>query len=71
METLQTLNRTKNFLSQLQCPKAHELVQELDSIIENFINNCPKHNQACPCGDRCGVDCCKEGCECEKKGLSE
>lgn len=71
METLQTLNKTKNFLSQLKCPKAQELEKEINSLIEKFIEKCPKYNKDCPCGDRCGIDCCRESCECERKGQAE
>ena len=66
METLQTLNKTKNFLQQLKCPKAKELSQDIQTVIEKFIQHCPKHNNACPCGDQCGVTCCTTGCECER-----
>lgn len=71
---METLSKTKQFLEALQCPKAKELSLEIQSLIDLFVKHCPKaqcQNKECPCGDKCGVECCVSGCECEKKSDAE
>lgn len=73
-QIVEVLKKSQEFLKLLKCPRSKEIANEIESLLEDFSTKCPIAqcpNKECPCGPSCGIECCKLGCECERKGDAE